>query len=245
MKSTTESDWLGTIIRELKRTSATRLSQDPYLARLYAYAQSWIESGYRLNEWTMRPVLQRDIQHMTNVLLSRSDGQPYLITLQGHLKEPKPIEAVDYVRPAKDDPATEHDDAKFQQDAERMQASETFLRFLVSPDYDRLGRCARCETWFFNRSGKRTRYCSVKCAKLETSNEAKKATREREALNKVLRVEEAIRSFNRLSKTERRTISLRPDGWKGWVARKAGKDITTNLITRLLNAKKCEPPNEI
>src|SRR5439155_18965247 len=174
-------------------------------------------------------------------LQARPDGQPYLITILGHLTRPEEVRREDYVPPTEDDPATETNYDHLIHSGQ-MRASETFLKFLVSQHYARLGRCARCEKWFFNSSGKRTRYCSLKCAKLETSNEAKTAARERDFLAKLHRLENVTREFDRLPKKSKFAVSLQPHGWKSWVAKKAGHGITTNFITRVVNARRCDAP---
>jgi hypothetical protein len=220
----------------------TDVELDAYLARLREYASTWVKAGYRLEEWPMRDMLQKDIQAMTVFLMARPDGQPYVMTVLGHIKPPEPLSPVDLDVDAEQNPSLYCADLEH---SSQLKASEIFLRFILSPYYGRIGQCARCGKWFFNSSGKKTRYCSLKCSRLETSNEVKKATREREALNKIQRVEDAIKAFNRLPKTERRAISLRPHGWKGWVAKEARHKVTTNFITRLLNAQRIEPPNEI
>src|SRR5262245_25690840 len=121
------------------------------------YAQTWAKAGYRLDGWSMRSVLQHDIEHMTNFLQARADGQPYLITILGHLTDSEPFRLEDHVAPIENEPATNDPATETNYDdlisAGYKRASQTFLNFLVSEYYDRIGQCARCEKWFFNRSG--------------------------------------------------------------------------------------------
>ncbi len=219
-----------------------------YQKRLLEYAKTWLVSGYDLNTWSMRDLLQEEIRTMTSFLYARPDGQPYLLAVLGGPAEVEAPAPANYV--AADDPAQgggpadQGHDQQLQEEGQ-SRASETFVEFITGPHYDRIGQCARCKNWFFNGSGKKTRYCSVKCAKLETSNEVKKATREREFERKLQKIELAIKEFDRLPKAERAAESVKPKGWKGWVARKAGRGITTNFITRVVNAKQCDPPQGI
>jgi hypothetical protein len=193
-----------------------------YVERLRAYATTWLEAGYRLEEWSMRSILQRDIQTMMNTLVARPDGQPYLFSLYVS-GDPKVTDAA--IREG------------------RALASRTFVRFITGPHYDHIGRCSRCETWFFSETGKRTRYCSLRCSRLDSSNVVKAASRERLVFSKIQRIQSALKEFEKLSKEERLAIALKIHGWKGWVAKKAGKGITTNFITRVVNDGRIDPPS--
>src|SRR4051812_24122832 len=81
---------LESMIEHLNRRPRAEVGEDPveldsYMERLWAFAETWLQAGYRLNDWSMRSILQKDIESMTNFLQRRPDGQPYLITVLGHL----------------------------------------------------------------------------------------------------------------------------------------------------------------
>jgi hypothetical protein len=198
-----------------------KLEHEAYVERLKKFASSWLEAGYRLDEWSMRSVLQHDIQTMTNVLMARSDGQPYVVTLYGP-GDPKVT--------------------KMAVQEGHLLASQTFVEFITSPYYRNLGQCVRCGKWFFSESRKRTRYCSSKCKSLDTSKATKETTRQRGFLAKIVKIQNAIKELEALSDQERLAISLKK-GWKAWVKTKTGVSIT--FITRALNNGHISAPKNI
>jgi len=122
-----------------------------------------------------------------------------------------------------------------------LYAFDVFLDFILGPYYADLGRCARCQNYFVNTSGRKKRkYCSQLCASFVTAKESTRKRLRAERESKRASVQKALDAFCRRPEAKRSDID-----WKKWVANKAGPEVTTNFVTRLLNEGKLKLPKLI
>jgi len=111
----------------------------------------------------------------------------------------------------------------------RREAAILFLRFLTQPWA--IGKCVHCTRYFLNRTHRKRRYCSRKCALYVTAIEATQRRRKKERQAKLKRVQDAVAVWQR----------HKPRGeWKSWVAARAA--VTPKWITRAVNSGEIKPP---
>src|SRR5262249_20274764 len=109
----------------------------------------------------------------------------------------------------------------------KAMAQQMFLGFIQSSTFNRVGRCRRCSTYFYNRSGHTNKvYCSGPCARAASAREAKERKREYEETQRLARVNAAVVKFRQLSDEKRRHVK-KP---KRWIAEHA--EVTPHFITR-------------
>jgi hypothetical protein len=96
-----------------------------------------------------------------------------------------------------------------------------FAAFVLGPDADRLGRCARLDcSEYFVRTGKRTTYCSTACGRSASAHASMRARRERDHKRRLQLAQQCVRAFR----------GQWPFDWKQRIARAA--NTTSHWVTR-------------
>jgi len=115
-----------------------------------------------------------------------------------------------------------------------------FLGFLLSRYCHALGRCARCEDYFVNTSGKEKRFCSQRCASADSAQNRIEEKRASERMERRIRIQTAIDglTYARKKPDSLRELKLR-------VQSEAGADISMNIITRLLKTGEISVPRSL
>jgi hypothetical protein len=169
------------------------------------YADSWLESGYDIHRWSMRNRAPEMMGSYRASLLTQSPGNRPSVFLTRVF----------------DRALTKGE----------LYVWDLFLQYILGPYYSQLGRCARCFRYFVNTSGQSAkRYCSQRCARSDSAVKAVEEKRRKSREEKLRRVQLALNQFAALPEAKRSRI---PD-WKKWVARKAGPETKTNVVTRML-----------
>jgi hypothetical protein len=187
--------------------------------QLRRLAKAWLDCGYSLADWKLRDEFE-------DVL---SKGRPQL--------GPRTPAAFHLAMPLSDDSAENG----------RMLAVVEFLYFLISPQSNRLGQCAKCGKYFLaKRRRPKLVYCTPECGRRETARDAMRRRRAAEHQARLKAVTEALRQY--VPAKRRIKIGQR---WKMEVAIQASKllrgplryqPIKAAFITRALNAGDLELP---
>ena len=207
--------------------------------RLRFFTETWITARYRLDGWTGRELLEQTT-HFATLSLAQSIYRPVStsITWGPHVPDDALTGVSDgqqYEPPLSPDLAAQGADRAAAEEEERderqreleeyvghQKAALIFLAFITSSFFNRIGRCARCSKFFFNKSGHRNKqFCSTRCAHITSALESKK----REFEKKLARLRHAL---SRLS-----AQGAKARDWKERLASRAR--VTRHFVTRALN----------
>jgi predicted RNA-binding Zn ribbon-like protein len=165
---------------------------------------SWIDAGGDIYRWARRPNLEKALKRSTFAFYRTPDGRPSFRLGMPH--------------------ATVSEGEAW--------AAEYMFKFITSPLYDRVARCAneKCGSYYLKDRGNR-RFCSgKKCGKNFHALMQTERARMEERTDKIERVHEAIREFQRLSPKKSAKLDSEQK-LKTWLAKAAGPDLTPNFIT--------------
>jgi hypothetical protein len=112
----------------------------------------------------------------------------------------------------------------------RRDALTLFIRLVQHPDHTRLGKCLRCEAYFFGRLGQKCCPRPRRCGSQRAAIEATKRRWHRERAEKLEAARVACAEWESL---KRRTP------WNGWVAKRA--NVTQKWLTRAINRGDLKP----
>jgi hypothetical protein len=113
----------------------------------------------------------------------------------------------------------------------RRDAITLFIRLVQHPNHRRLGKCLRCERYFFGRLGQKCCPRPRRCGSYRAAIEATKRRWHAERAKKLERVRAALAEWKSL---KRRTT------WNRWAARRAR--VTQKWLSRAINRGELKPP---
>src|SRR5262249_8323484 len=76
-------------------------------------------------------------------------------------------------------------------------------------------------------------YCSNTCARIDTAERATRERRKRQEETKLKAIRTAMTELRKLSAAQRKKVFS--EGWKHWIASRAGNEVTPNYITGAVN----------
>ena len=161
-----------------------------------------IQANFNFEEWSkLRPDLAERLKEFINTRAAFTiEGNPPQLRISSKSGDPK-------------------DDAL-----------SRFAKFVISPPFNRIGRCKHCAAYLMHGAEREKMYCSVECAARHSALRATKERRKEESKKKLSRVNKAIESFFALPADERESLSQK---WTKWVAQKA--KVTLKFVTQSLN----------
>src|SRR5439155_26985154 len=113
----------------------------------------------------------------------------------------------------------------------RGDAIALFIEIARHPECERLGKCLRCERYFYGRPGQKCCPRPRRCGSYRAAIEATKRHWKQERENKLVRAQAECAEW------QRRQPRV---GWKPWVAERIG--ITPKWLTRAVNSGQLKPP---
>jgi hypothetical protein len=188
---------------------------------------TWLDAGCRLDHWPFRQRLENDLNRRRLFLHSDDDGRV----------------GYDFSPPIREEADLGFGGGyKIDTVPGRTEAVALFFRFVTGPFQRDVGRCKRCRKFFWNQSGRENKlHCTPRCASADTATRVTREKRVREHEKKLALVRRAIKEFERLS-PERRA---RFQNWKTWVKEQYGSVVTSNFITRAINAGELNAPRSV
>jgi hypothetical protein len=191
---------------------------------------SWVDAGCRPARWPpkLRERLEDDLSRRRLQLVPNGDG--------GF--------TYDFTPPAR----TIVDlglGGGYQADAKpgRTAAVALFFQFVTGPLQSEVGRCKRCQQFYWNQWGHSNKeYCGKRCACRDSATLTTQKRRSEERQKKIRAAQRAIKTFDELSEETRSRLSRT---WTKWVAREAGPEVTPNFITRAINRGELRRPATI
>jgi hypothetical protein len=200
-----------------------RQHENEVRAELAELMDSWLAAGCDLEQWRLRKRFERDL----NKRKLRLTADPVSGIVRHGLMDP--------VRRRVDLEVGSR--YKVYDTHGRFGAIELFFEFIIGPLQRTVGRCKRCQKYYWNRWGHSNKqYCTARCARAESATQLTFERRRREHEESLGNIRAAIGSFERLSPAR----SARIRNWKKWVNQETG--ISLNFITRAINRGEIAPP---
>jgi hypothetical protein len=192
-----------------------RRAQEVFVRTLRNLVERWRESDWNLAVCFKRhPEMAGQVvgllRHQPLRLLASSSGPSLLINPFAPLG---PF-GVQCVPPGRDKPVMRA----------RRDAITLFVRLFQHPDHTRLGKCLRCESYFFGRPGQKCCPRPRRCGSYRAAIEATKRRWRQERAEKLDNARAACTEWESL---KRRTT------WHRWVAKRAR--VTQKWLTRAIN----------
>jgi len=195
--------------------SVYRRAQEVFISTLRNLVEKWRESDWNLAACFKRyPEMEGQVvgllRHEPLRLLASSSGPSLLINPFA----PFGLFGVQHVPRGRDRPVKRA----------RRDAITLFIRLVQHPDSTRLGKCLRCESYFFGRPGQKCCPRPRRCGSYRAAIEATKRRWRQEKAEKLERARAACTDWESL---KRRTT------WKSWVAKRAR--VTQKWLSRAVN----------
>jgi hypothetical protein len=110
-------------------------------------------------------------------------------------------------------------------------ATTLFIRLVQHPECSRIGKCARCNRYFFGRPGQKCCPRPRRCGSYLAAIRATKANWRKKRKGLIVRAQEAIAQWE---------LGGAKTPWKFWVAKRVRK--TEKWVTRAINRGELKPP---